>query len=132
MIKVDKTVRQETLYIASGTLMFSAVMELVFVITGQWNYTVILGNLLGIFTAVVNFFLMGLSVQKAVNSDENQAPGIMKFSQTMRMFMQLVIVALAAALDCFNLWAAIIPLFFPRIAIAFRPLFMTKEKSNGE
>lgn len=126
MTKVDKTVRRETLYIAAAALLLSVLMEAVFIITGQWNYSVILGNLFGVLVAVVNFFLMGISVQKAVNSGEEQAPGIMKFSQTMRMLMQFLVVALAAVLSCFNLWSTIIPLFFPRIAIVFRPLFNKK------
>lgn len=126
MTKVDKTVRRETLYIAAAALLLSVLMEVVFIIIGQWNYSVILGNLFGVLAAVGNFFLMGLSVQKAVNSGEEQAPGIMKFSQTMRMLMQFIVVALAAILSCFNLWSTIIPLFFPRIAIAFRPLFNKK------
>lgn len=132
MLKVDKTVRRETLYIAAAAILLSVVMEAVFLIIGQWNYTVILGNLLGLLTAVANFFLMGLSVQKAVNSGEEQAPGIMKFSQTMRTLMLFAVVALSAILKCFNLWAAIIPLFFPRIAIAFRPLFNKKLDMSDE
>lgn len=122
--------RIETLYIAVIALILSVLMEAVFLIIGKWDYTVLLGNVLGCATSIGNFFLMGLSVQKAVNSDEEQAPGIMKFSQTFRMLMIFAVVAVAAILECFSLWTTVIPLFFPRIAIFFRPLFNKKLDSS--
>ena len=41
MKKLDATVRQETKYIAVWVLLFSAVMEAVFLIIGKWDYTVL-------------------------------------------------------------------------------------------
>ena len=47
MKKIDATVKKETLFIAAFTLIFSAVMELVFLLLDYWSYKVVLGNLLG-------------------------------------------------------------------------------------
>ena len=103
-------------------------MQAVFLIARQWDYTVLLGNLLGGAAAVGNFFLMGLTVQKAVGKEEKDAAGLMRLSQAGRMLL-LVLVGLAAALiPFFDLIAALIPLFFPRIAVAARPLFDRKKR----
>ena len=46
MSRIDPTVKKETGYIAGWVLLLSAVMELVFLLTGHMDYTVPLGNLL--------------------------------------------------------------------------------------
>jgi ATP synthase I chain. len=125
--KIDPTVKKETIYIASVTGILSLLLQAGFLIARHWDYTVLLGNLLGGVTAVGNFFLMGITVQKAVQKEKKPAADLMKFSQTMRMLMQLVVAVLGFALPCFNGYATILPLFFPRIAIMIRP-FLDKNK----
>lgn len=125
--KTDPTVKKETLYIASVTGILSLLLQAGFLVSMHWNYTVLLGNLLGAVTAVGNFFLMGLTVQNAVEREKKPAADLMKFSQNMRLLMQLVVAVLGFALPCFNGYATIIPLFFPRIAIMIRP-YLDKKK----
>ena len=132
MKKIDATVKRETVFIASWVLIFSAVMEAVFLIIGAWNYSVLFGNLLGAFAAVLNFFLMGLTVQNALEKDENAAKDLVKTSQTLRMMMLIVFAAAACIFDCFDLIAALVPLLFPRIAVAIRPLFDKEIPQNAE
>lgn len=129
MKKVNETVLRETIYILAWVIILSAVTELIFLLIGKWNITVLWGNLLSAVAAVSNFFFMGLTVQSAVNFDEKKAAGYMKISQTLRMALLFVAAAVGVLLDCFNTITALIPLFFPRIAIAFRPLFF-KKKNN--
>ena len=123
MKKLDATVRQETKYIAVWVLLFSAVMEAVFLIIGKWDYTVLLGNLLSGAAVVLNVLLMGITSQNAVEKDEKDAKNTMKMSQSLRTLFLFVIVVIGVAAPCFNIWSTIIPLFFPRIAIALRPLW---------
>lgn len=130
MKKVDKTVLKETKYIAAFVLIFSVIMQAVFFVIGKWDYTVLLGNLLGAVTAVGNFFLMGLTVQTVVHKEEKEAKNMMKLSQSGRQLLLLASTAIAILLPCFNTWTGIIPLFFPRIAVALRPLFMKNEQTN--
>lgn len=127
MQKIDKTVLKETVYIASWALMLSALMQAVFLVLHKWDYTVLLGNLLGYTAAVLNFFLMGLTVQKAVNLDEDGAKNKVKMSQSLRMFMLIGFAAIAMIFKCFNVATFAIPLIFPRIAIMFRPMFDKKK-----
>lgn len=126
MGKIDKTVARETKYIALWVIGLSLIMHAVFLIIGEWDYTVLLGNTVGGGTAILNFFLLGITVQKAVTKDEASAKTAMKTSQLYRFMLMLIVVVLGAALPVFHLWSVILPLLFPRIAIAFRPLFDKK------
>lgn len=130
-MKIDKTVRQETVYIAAGTLILSALMQAVFLIIGKWDYTVLLGNILGAIGAVMNFFLMGLTVQSAVSKDANEAKQKMKASQALRTLFLLIIALLGGILPCFQIFAVLIPLFFPRITIMFRCVSLKKSQDGG-
>lgn len=122
MTKIDKTVIKETKYIGSWIVLLSAVMEAVFLVLGKWDYTVLLGNILTGIAGVLNFLLMGITVQKAVEKEEKAARAAMKVSQMYRTLFMLVVVIIGVVAPCFNIWAVIIPLFFPRIAIAIRPI----------
>ncbi len=127
MQKVDKTVIKETKYIAYFVLVLSVLLEAVFLLIGKWDYRVLLGNLLGAFAAIANFFIMGLSVQKAVGEDEKRARSVMKTSQTLRFFGIFVIAMIGVLAPCFNTVSSLVPLFFPRFAIAVRPLIDKKK-----
>lgn len=126
MKPIEPAVKKETAYIAGWSLLLSVVMELVFWAVGAMDYTVPLGNLLGVTASLLNFFLMGLTIQKAVGLEEKAASARMKLSQMLRMLMVLVLAVLGLALPCFNTVAVLVPFFFPRIAISFRPLFDRK------
>lgn len=126
--KIDKVVLQETAYIAVWTLILSAVMQAVFLVIGKWDYTVILGNLLGAAANMLNFFLMALTVQKALEKEEKEAKQAMKLSHSMRMLMLFVMALLGILLPCFNTIATVIPFFFTRIAIMFRQFFKSKNR----
>lgn len=137
MAKIDETVMRETRYIAGVTIILSVIMEAVFLIIGKWDYTVLLGNIFGGAVAVVNFLLMGITVQKAVLKDEKEAATLMKLSQTLRNMMLLITCVVAIAVPFMNGVAAVIPLFFPRIAISLIPLrdrkaINGKVEKNGE
>ena len=127
--KVDKTVMKETLYISVWVLILSAVTQAVFLVIGKWSLSVLFGNLLSGVTGILNFFLMGLTVQAAVIKDEKKAALSMKVSQILRMLLIFAVAAVGVLLDCFNTVTVILPLFFPRIAISFRPLFNKKKNS---
>lgn len=132
MKKIDKTVLSETAYIGVFSLIFSAIMQAVYLIIGKWDYTVLLGNLMGCIAAVGNFFFMGLTIQNALGKDEKQVRNAVRLSLTLRMLILAVFVGLGVLLDCFNTIAVIIPFAFPRIAIAFRPLYDKKHSTQND
>lgn len=126
MKPIDPTVKRETLYITVWVAVLSVLMQAVFLVIRQWDLTVLWGNLLGGGAACLNFLLLGLTVQKAVEKeDEKEAKGLIRMSQMYRLFAQLIVVVIGYAAPIFHLWSVVIPLLFPRIAIALRPLFKT-------
>lgn len=129
-MRIDPAVKKETLYILGTSIILSVVMELIFWLAGHMDYTVPLGNLLGVGISVLNFFLMGLTIQKSIGLDEKAASDKLKLSQMLRMLMVIALAAVGVGLPCFHALAVVIPLFFPRIAIAFRPLLDKEMKDQ--
>ncbi len=135
MAKVDKTVLKETKYIAFVVFILSLFMNALFLVFRNWDYKVLLGNVLSGGVAVLNFFLMGITVQKALEKTPEDARKLMKASQSMRNLATFVIVGVGALLPIFNILTLIAPLFFPKIAVFMRPLWKDKkdrEVINGE
>ncbi|MBQ2932055.1 MAG: hypothetical protein IJE62_04335 [Clostridia bacterium] len=132
MIKADKTVINETKYIAYSLALLSIIMQSVFLILKRWNYTVLLGNLLTDAVMIANFFLMGLGIQKALQQNDENVKKIVKLSHSFRTLMIFAVVVIGVALPLFNTIAVIIPVFFPRIAILFKPLLQNKLEKSGE
>lgn len=133
MKKMNPVVKKETLYISLWTLILSVIMQCVFLIIGKWDWRVMTGNLLGAGAAVLNFYLMCLGVLAAVKKeDEKDAKAMIRMSQSLRTFMLLAFAAAGAVFTCFNTWTVLISLFFPRIAILFRPQFDKKQDKKHE
>lgn len=127
MKKIDATVLRETLYISAWVLILSVLTQAIFLIIGQWDYKVLLGNLLSGSVAILNFFLMGLTVQSAVTKEEKEARSAIKLSQLYRFLFLVIVVIIGIVAPCFSNWTVIIPIFFPRVALLFRPLFDKKK-----
>ncbi len=125
MQKIDPTVIKETKYITVWVLILSALMQAVFLVISKWDYTVLLGNILSAAAAILNFLLMGITVQKALGMEEKEAKSLVKTSQIYRNLMVLVFAVIGVVF--FNVWASVIPLLFARIAIMFRPMFDKKQ-----
>ena len=122
MKKVDPTVKKETGYAAAWVGALSLVMEAVFLLLGRWDFSVLLGNLIGAAAAVGNYLLMGMTVEKAVSGPADRAALRIRTSMTARLLGPAAICALAVGLLKSNVYATLLPLLFPRIGIAFRPL----------
>lgn len=130
-MKIQKAVLQETLHIAAGVMIADVIMCVIFALCGRFDYTVILGALLGTVFAVGNFFLLGLTVQKAVEKGEN-VKRFMHSSYAGRMLLYVACIVMGVLIPCFHPLAAIIPLFMPQVVIfAMRLLGIYKpEKKN--
>lgn len=131
-VKIDKAVIKETKYIAAFVLIFSVLMQAVFLILHAyqittWDYKVILGNVWGAGIAIGNFFVMGLYVQKAVSQEAQDAKKTLKLSQSVRFAAIVVLAAVGLLIPIFNRITVVIPLLFPSVAIFMRPLFKKKK-----
>lgn len=150
-MKVQPAVQAETKKMALGVGVLTLLMIAVFLIIRQFDYTVLLGAILGFAAAVGNFFLMALTVQKVTGdmpvlpkqddeetedkekeqplSDEaKQAGKQMQLSFLLRMLMLGGVAALAVTSPIFHPWAALLPMLFPRVVIALRSLLDNKQK----
>ena len=92
-----------------------------------FDYTVILGGIGGGVIAVLNFFLMGLAVQKAASAtDEGTARMKLKASYSQRFMMMILWVIVAIVAPCFHFAAGIAPLLFPGTGIKIMGIFHNK------
>ena len=89
-----------------------------------FDYTVILGGIGGGMIAVLNFFLMGLAVQKAASAtDEGTARMKLKASYSQRFMMMILWVIAAIVAPCFQFVAGIAPLLCPGTGLKFVGIF---------
>lgn len=118
---VKKETKRVAVITAAGVAIMWAVFGILHMVTPQkvpFDYTVFLGGLGGGAVAVLNFFLMGLAVQKAASSEEESfARMCIKASYSRRMLLQMLWVVTAIAAPCFQFVAAIFPLLFPGTGI---------------
>ena len=119
-IQLDPVTKKETAFVATWVVAGGLLAQGICLILGWWSLPVLLGGILGSLTAVGNFLLMCLMVQKAVTQTQKQAKNTVQLSQGLRLIMQGLILVLAAAVPVFNIWTAAIPLLIPRIAVSFR------------
>ena len=127
MSKMDPAVKKETGYISFWVILLSFMMEAVFLIIRKWDLSVLLGNLGGAVAAVGSFFLLAVTVSKAVSSGKPEdAARRVKASAGLRMIGMGGICALMIGVFHTNVYATVIPLLFPRIGLFFRPMIDKK------
>ena len=131
-------VKKETRYIGICTLAGTVLMLAVFGVLHAFlpekvpfDYRVVLGGICGGIIAVVNFFLMGLTVQNvAATEDKDAAARKMKTSYTYRMLLQLLWIIAAITAPCFFYIAGLVPLLFPGAAVKLRAFHKEQDIQN--
>lgn len=128
---MDPAVKKETGYIALWVAALSLVMEAVFLLIRRWDLSVLFGNLGGAAVALGNFFLLALTatriMEKALKKDKpGDAAARMKATATFRLAGCALVCVVLISVFKTNPYATVIPLLFPRIGIAFRPIIDRK------
>lgn len=127
---VKKETKKVMLYTGAGVVLMwivFAVLHGVMPDQVPFDYTVILGGMGGGIIAVLNFFLMGLTVQKAAScEDESAARARLRASYSQRMLLQMLWAVAAIAAPCFQFAAGLIPLLFPSLGIKLNGIFLRK------
>ena len=124
-MKLQPESKKELLRIAGGTAFCTVVLWVLFAalhLVGwvKFDYTVILGSLVGAAVAVGNFAGICFVVQKIIDEqDEKRRKAKLQLSHNSRMLLQAVWVIVAIAAPCFQPFASVLPLFFPRITIYY-------------
>ncbi|MEG1050037.1 MAG: ATP synthase subunit I, partial [Oscillospiraceae bacterium] len=77
-MKLDAEVVKQVKNIAMYNGALTAVLNLVFFFIGKWDYTVLLGSLLGYSVSLISFIFLGISIQKAMEKEQKQAQAYMQ------------------------------------------------------
>ena len=129
---MDPAVKKETGYITVWVLLLSLLMEAVFLLIRQWDLSVLFGNLGGAVLAVGNFFLLAWVVSRAVDKGKpEEAATRVKATATLRLLGVGALCAMLIGVFKTNVFATLIPLLFPRVGIAFRPM-LDRKRGTGD
>ncbi len=128
MGNIDPVVISETKRVTLCNLCLTALENIVFVILGKWNISVLLGSLFGWLISAVCFVSMALSVRKAVLKEQKEAQLYMQKTYMGRNLLMAVGIVRAIKLPGVNWIAAVIPLFFTRISVTLLNIIKKKEE----
>ena len=130
MKRPDQAVLRQTRNVALCVLVLVAVMLVVYAVIGKLTASVALGGLYSGLLGVLNFFIMGLTVQKVTERaaererDEQELANFstqmqnrMKISYNMRMIALFALLVLGIAVIRLDALATILPSVFPSIAV---------------
>ena len=137
-MRVQETVKKETLHIAICSVTLTVLMWVAFFLLHiflpkkiSFDYRVILAGVLGCVIAVMNFFLMGVTVQSVLNvENQEEAYQKMRLSYRNRTLLQLLWIILAVVAPCFQAVAGIVPLLFPGGILRIRGILEWKKGKN--
>lgn len=136
-MKVDKVVKKETLNIAVGILICSMIIQIIFLIIGKYSLGILLGSIYGGSVVLLNFFLMGLTVQKVTKiEDQNEAKKRMQFSYTGRQLILFLLIGfgmyVSVTYEIFHWFPVLIALIYPRIIIGVVAVYRKKTQLEGD
>lgn len=116
--KPQQSIVKETKRIAVGTVIMLVVMLAVYAVLGKFTVGVLLGSLLGSAYAIFNFFMLGMTLQKAASmTDQQMAHMKVRSSYSTRMIGMLILAVVAFALPFVEGIPCLIALLFPRATI---------------
>ena len=116
--KPQQSIVKETKRIGVGTVIKLVVMLAVYAVLGKFTVGVLLGGLLGSAYAIFNFFMLGMTLQKAASmTDQQMAHMKVRSSYSTRMIGMLILAVVAFALPFVEGIPCLIALLFPRATI---------------
>lgn len=116
--KPQQSIVKETKRIAVGTVIMLVVMLAIYAVLGKFTVGVLLGGLLGSAYAIFNFFMLGMTLQKAASmTDQQMAHMKVRSSYSTRMIGMLILAVVAFALPFVEGIPCLIALLFPRATI---------------
>lgn len=99
--KPQQGIVKETKRIAIGTVIMLIVMLVAYAVLGRFTIGVLLGGLLGSAYAIFNFFMLGMTLQKAASmTDQQMAHMKVRSSYSTRMVGMLVLAVRLCASVC--------------------------------
>ena len=124
-MKLQSASKREIKRIALGTFAFDVpLIAGLFLMSqfgmGKFDYSIFLGALVGSLVAILNFTIMCLTIQKAVDIEEKkQMKAFIQGSYNGRLLLQAAWIVVAFLVPHFNVIAAAAPLLFPNLTIFY-------------
>ena len=144
-MKPDSAVRRETARVAAGVFALVAVMLAVYAVIGKFSVPALLGGVYTGLLTVVNFFVMGMTVQGITNRAAEKArteqeiaeltlemKNRMKLSYNLRMIALFALMVAGIAVFKFDPIATILPILFPSLVIRVLQIMEAKRPSVSE
>lgn len=126
----NDSVYKEALKVSVTVFIMGVIEFILFAIFMHPRTDILLGTLYGCTFVCLNFFYLARCVKKAADKSPNAAKAYMASTYTVRMLFTAAAVIIAANVPHIHFWAAIIPLFFQRIAVTIVP-FINKRSEKS-
>lgn len=125
-----KYVLTQTGIIAIGQAVGVAVMLGVFALLNRFDYTVVLGGLMGALVATLNFFFMAVSLtmaaDRAADRDVKGGKGMVKSSYAIRTIVMFVVLFACAKSGHFQVITLVVPLLLVQPTLMVAEFFRKK------
>ena len=134
-MKLNKTVKKETVFVLGFTVVLCAILQSVYLILGFFSVRALIGTGISWLVSGLNFLLTALMVQRAIEESEEKAKKRIKASQSLRSVMILAVLVVSILIlgqELPIILALVIPLLFPRIAATVRMLRLNSMKGGGK
>ena len=105
-------------YLVTNVVFFAVLIVLFFAF--HFDYSILIGGIYGNLICVLNFFILGKTAQIAIQKGAKAAQTYMNAMYCIRYIGLFLAMTIAALVPFINLFAAIIPLLFPKITITIR------------
>lgn len=129
-----KVVFQETALVLVGELICVGAMLGIYGLLGYFGSKVLLGGIVGLLLAVLNFFFMAvgtsLAADKAEKQDVKGGKAVLQMSRIIRYILLLVILFAFGKSGLCDILALALPLLFVRPILTFGEFFRKKGDEN--
>lgn len=113
---MDATLR-ETIKIFKGIVVLDVIFIAIIYILGKFDIPMLQGILIGSVYALLNFRLIAVSLNRAVQMSPGRAQVFAGVSYVGRLALTAAIILAAIKVDYINAFGVIVPMFFPKIII---------------
>lgn len=113
---MDATLR-ETIKLLKGIIVLDIIFIAIIYILGKFDIPMLQGILIGSVYALLNFRLIAVSLNRAVQMSPGRAQVFAGVSYVGRLALTAAIILAAIKVDYINAFGVIVPMFFPKIII---------------
>ena len=123
-------VLKQTAIVAAGQAVCVAAMVGIFALLGFFDYTVVLGGLMGAVVAVLNFLFMAIGISLAADKAQEQnvkgGKSLVTGSYMLRIVLMFVVLFACAKSGHFHVITLVLPLVFVRPILTVAEFFQKK------